>query len=115
MIEQNCERWRDAEPFLTAGELKVAWTAFFGAKLKPAADKQAKKNLGQQKAKTAADTRVALGICFAWNNRQRVKAVGTCKTAKGRELRHICDHTPDPAKPTEVWKRPYKEKLPLVA
>ena len=110
VIEQNGDRWRDAEPFLTAGELKVAWTAFFGAKLKPSADKQVKKTASQQKTKTVADTRVALGICFAWNNGQCLKAAKDCKTAKGRELKHICDHTPDLAKPAEVCGKDHIRK-----
>ena len=27
VLEQNADRWRDAEPFLTTGELKTTWTA----------------------------------------------------------------------------------------
>ena len=110
VIEQNGDRWRDAEPFLTAGELKVTWTAFFGAKLKSGADKQAKKSTSQQKPKTTADARVALGICFAWNNGQCVKAAGTCKTKTGRELKHICDHNADPAKPADICGKDHIRK-----
>ena len=43
VLEQNSDRWRDAEPFLTTGELKNAWAAFFGS--------QPKSNPSQQKPK----------------------------------------------------------------
>jgi hypothetical protein len=31
VIAQNSDRWRDGEPFLTAGDLKAIWASFFGA------------------------------------------------------------------------------------
>ncbi len=31
VLGQNADRWRDSEPFLTAGDLKAAWASFFGS------------------------------------------------------------------------------------
>jgi hypothetical protein len=45
---------------------------------------------------------MALGICFAYNMGQCNKPAGSCTTAKGRQLKHICDYAADPAKPTDV-------------
>jgi hypothetical protein len=31
-LEQNADRWRDVELFLSTGELKMSWNSFFGAR-----------------------------------------------------------------------------------
>jgi len=108
VLEQNSDRWRDAEPFLTAGELKATWAAFFGAK--PKAQHAKKREDKPKQAQSKVDPKVTLGICFAWNQGLCVKAPGACKTAKGRELKHICDHNPDPSKPLVVCGKDHIRK-----
>jgi hypothetical protein len=87
--------------FFSLGELKNTWSSFFGAQ--PQAQLKGKKGAsnGKQNSKPL-DPRMALGICFAYNMGQCSKQAGTCTTAKGRQLKHICDYAADPAKPTDV-------------
>jgi hypothetical protein len=114
VLSQNSDRWRDAEPFLTAGELKQTWSAFFGAQPQSSLKSQGQKGgkQGQQGAKQGkpADPRIGLGICFAWNQGQCLKQSGTCTTAKGRPLKHICDFAADPSKPTDVCGKEHIRK-----
>jgi hypothetical protein len=110
VLSQNADRWRDSEPFLSAGELKSTWAAFFGAQ--PASQLGQKKGgpKQQQKGQRSADPRMTLGICFAYNLGNCQKQAGACQTAKGRPLKHICDHVADPAKPTEVCGKDHMRK-----
>jgi hypothetical protein len=107
----NADRWRDSEPFLSTGELKSVWSAFFGAQPHTStASNKGKKKETKQGGQKAADPRLALGICFAWNVGQCLKQNGTCATAKGRQLKHVCDYAPDPAKPGEVCGKDHMRK-----
>jgi hypothetical protein len=115
ILSQNADRWRDAEPFLSTGDLKAAWASFYGAQPQAALAKEKKQ--GQQAGKKqqvvlqrAFDPRIALGICFAWNLGQCNKASGTCTTPKGRPLKQVCDHVPDPSKPSEVCGKDHIRK-----
>ena len=116
ILHQNGDRWRDSEPFCTVGELKTAWTSFFGAQPVAAlASKVQQKSQPQQQKKTStrdsgAESRRSLGICFAWNAGQCVKAPGTCSTLKGKSLKHICDWNPDRSKPLEVCGKDHMRK-----
>jgi hypothetical protein len=114
ILQQNADKWRDEEPFLSTGELKAAWSAFFGAQPQSvlAKSKQQSKNNkqgagGQQKG---FDPRIALGICFSWNLGQCNKPAGSCMTSKGRPLKHVCDFIADQAKPTEVCGKDHMRK-----
>ncbi len=40
-------------------------------------------------------------ICVMWNLGRCIKAPGSCTDKKGRQLRHVCHHRPDPLKPHE--------------
>ena len=115
VLEQNSDRWRDAEPFLTAGELKTTWAAFFSAKPhaqessgKPKKEKSSSRS--EKSYQRVPDSRVAQGICFAWNLGTCLKPTGTCRTTKGWDLKHICDFVLDPAKPTEVCGKDHIRK-----
>ena len=114
VLELNSDRWRDAEPFLTAGELKTTWAAFFGAQPQSLLSKtRPGKEPGKPNKKQALPVKTALfglGICFSYNNGTCAKATGSCKTAKGKDLKHICDHVADPAKPTEVCGKEHMRK-----
>jgi hypothetical protein len=107
----NADRWRDSEPFLTTGELKNVWSAFFGAQPHAnTASAKGKKNESKKGAQKTADPRLALGICFAWNVGQCLKQNGMCATKTGRQLKHVCDYAPDPAKPVEVCGKDHMRK-----
>jgi hypothetical protein len=113
ILSQNADRWRDSEPFLSTGELKAAWASFFGAQPQSVLAKA--KGKGQQEKKQSTgqkgfDPRLALGICFSWNQGQCLKPAGSCTTAKGRPLKHVCDFMPDPAKPGEVCGKEHMRK-----
>jgi hypothetical protein len=111
VLQQNSDRWRDSEPFLNTGDLKGVWSAFFGAQPQASASQKSKKQTGQKSNnQKQADPKMALGICFAWNQGQCLKPAGTCATSKGRPLKHICDHVADPAKPTEVCGKEHIRK-----
>lgn len=110
-LHQNADRWRDAEPFLTAGELKTAWSSFFGAQPQAAIQSKAKKGAASKPtSQKQVDPKLSLGVCFAWNQGQCTKAAGTCVTSKGRPLKHICDHVADQSKPLEICGKEHIRK-----
>lgn len=110
-LHQNADRWRDAEPFLTAGELKTAFASFFGAQPQAALQSKVKKGAGSKSGSAKqVDPKLTLGVCFAWNQGQCTKASGTCTTTKGRPLKHICDHVADQAKPLEICGKEHIRK-----
>ncbi len=51
MISENASKWQDAEPFLTTGELKNTWSAFFSARPQSAFTKKDNKQSSQSKEK----------------------------------------------------------------
>jgi hypothetical protein len=110
VISLNADRWRDSEPFLTTGELKGIWSSFFGAQPHSAVAGKSKQKSGKQGTQKTLDPRLSLGICFAWNMGNCLKPAGTCTTAKGRPLKHICDFAADPAKPTDVCGKEHIRK-----
>jgi hypothetical protein len=109
-LSLNADRWRDSEPFLSTGELKNVWAAFYGAQPQSTLAGKKQQNKQKQSSQKAPDPRLALGICFAWNLGNCMKQAGTCTTAKGRPLKHVCDFTPDPAKPAEVCGKDHIRK-----
>ena len=111
VLEQNSDRWRDAEPFLTAGELKTSWAAFFGSQPKSRSSQAKPKKTGEKEQKNTTRTAAwGLGICFMWNIGQCVKPAGSCKSKKGTDLKYICNHVVDPAKPLEVCGKEHMRK-----
>ena len=111
VLGQNCERWRDSEPFLTTGELKATWSSFFMSRPQSAiGNKGRKDSRTQSNASAAKDKRTPLGICFAYNMGTCTKAAGTCTTYKGRSLKHICDFAADKSKPQDVCGKDHVRK-----
>ena len=98
VLGQNSDRWRDSEPFLTTGELKSAWAAFFHSRPQAAIAARQKKAPVQ---KQGGDQK-SLGICFAYNMGNCAKPAGTCTTLRGKPLKHICNFTADRSKQLEV-------------
>ncbi len=100
VLGQNAERWRDEEPFLTCGDLKTAWSAFFGVRSQTATrkkDKDHHKRLGTEKPKRRPD-----GLCWAYNDGKCPKAAADCKTSGGKPLRHVCNFVVDKSKPEDI-------------
>jgi len=95
---------------LSAGELKATWESFYLNKPQSALRKKEKEKSKKSSHHEPSDMRVALGICFKWNRGLCTKPKGSCKTDKGRELKHICDFTPDPNKPLEVCGKDHIRK-----
>jgi hypothetical protein len=101
VLEQNSDRWRDSVAFLSTGELKSTWDAFFGSKPVSVTASKPRKSADKPKVKVG-EKNVSLGICYAWNRGQCLKAETNCTTAKGRPLKHICNFLADISKPLEV-------------
>ncbi len=103
VLEQNAERWRDEEPFLTCGDLKTAWISFFGVRSHTAGRKKERDhNNHHKKPARKIPTGKNDGICWAYNDGRCLKAAGDCKASSGRELKHICNFIADKSKPDEV-------------
>jgi hypothetical protein len=100
VISENANRWRNIEPFITAGELRAVWNSFFSARpqsalaKKPSGVKQWKGNRSQKKQ--------FLDVCFAWNRGQCAKAAGSCFSRMGTPLRHVCDFKADVNEPMKI-------------
>lgn len=99
-IGQNADRWRDSEVFLSTGELKTAWSAYFGAR--PQATLSGKGKTIKKSNEKSTEKRKWLDICFPWNLGNCLKAPGDCKTARGTPLRHVCNFAADRSKPDVV-------------
>jgi hypothetical protein len=99
-IGQNADRWRDSEPFLSTGDLKSAWSAYFGAR--PQAALASRPKAEKKSGNKTAERRKWLDICFPWNAGNCLKAAGDCKTSRETVLRHVCNFAPDRSKPDVV-------------
>ena len=106
VLEQNSDRWRDVEPFLMAGELKSSWASFFGSRPKASSSQPGEKEQKNTPRKAAW----GLGICFMWNIGQCIKPACGCKSKKGTDLKHICNHVAELAKPLEVCSKEHMRK-----
>jgi hypothetical protein len=101
VFQENANRWRDSDPFLSTGELKNTWNAFFSArpqssftrkdaqKQNQAQKKFARPNVGFKKLPF-------IDVCYNWNKGTCNKQPGTCFSSRGIPLRHVCDHRTDP-------------------
>jgi hypothetical protein len=87
VISENANRWRNIEPFITAGELRAVWNSFFSDWPQSALVKKlagAKQWKGRQIQK-----KQFLDVCFAWNRGQCTKAAGSCFSKMGTPLRRM--------------------------
>jgi hypothetical protein len=110
VLSENAAKWRDSEPFLSSGDLKNSWQAFFSArpqsslsrkKPDPLAsynNKQNIKNNQQKMSNQKQSTRNLpyIDVCYRWNRNMCQNTSGQCTTKNGRPLRHVCDHRTDP-------------------
>ena len=95
-ITNSYLRWRNIEPFITAGELRAVWNSFFSARPQSVLAKK------KPWRRPAVGKKNFLDVCFAWNRGQCTKQPGTCYSKFGTPLRHVCDFKPDPADPTKI-------------
>jgi hypothetical protein len=111
ILHENANRWRDAEPFISTAEMKSCWTAFSSArprvlikKDQPRAQAASSNARPAQKMKPVQVSnffklpfhhpRLSMPFtdaCKAWNIGKCKKAAGNCTTAKGTQLRHVCN------------------------
>ncbi len=102
VISENASKWRDAEPFLTTGELKNTWGAFFSARPQSAFTRKDSKQPSQPKEKKFNRPNVGfkklpfIDVCYNWNKGTCSKQAGSCFSLRGVPLRHVCDHRTDP-------------------
>jgi hypothetical protein len=99
-LGQNADRWRDAEPFLSTGELKTSWNSFFGAR--PQAALSGKNKTAKKTNEKTGEKKKWIDICFPWNVGACLKAAGDCKSARGTPLRHVCNYAADRNRPEVV-------------
>ena len=120
VITENASKWRDAEPFLSSGELKNTWAAFFSARPQSAfVKKEAVKQENSQKNKNSGQNRNSapnkklpfIDVCYNWNKGSCNKLPGTCFTFRGQQLRHVCDHRTDPSNLSMVCGQNHKRHL----
>ena len=107
VLSENASKWRDAEPFLSAGELKNTWNAFFSARPQSAFTKREQfksDNFGSSQKKfypknspSTSKKPPFIDVCYNWNKGTCNKPPGTCYSIRGQALRHVCDFRPDPS------------------
>jgi hypothetical protein len=122
ILEENSNRWRAKEGFITTGEMKESWSAFIstrpqallatvraaaaakgGQQQKGAFNGQGRAGGQQQQGHHSIPAVPALpnpyfdNICVKWNQGRCLAAPGTCTTKKGLALRHCCNFRPNPA------------------
>jgi hypothetical protein len=102
VFQENANRWRDSNPFLSTGELKNTWNVFFSARPQSSFTRKDAQKQNQTQKKFARPN-VGLkklpfiDVCYNWNKGTCNKQPGTCFSSRGIPLRHVCDHRTDPA------------------
>jgi hypothetical protein len=112
ILLENANKWRDCEPFLSSGDLKNAWQAFFSARpqsalarkkqdqsvssLKGPAFKQQFQKQQQTSRKQLPQKLPFIDACYRWNRNQCQNNGNSCTTPSGQPLRHVCDQRTDP-------------------
>ena len=109
ILHENANRWRDAEAFISACELKGYWSSFSGARPKVLLKKKEPLVNSNYGAKSSFSGQLKQGsfhflpknsarinlpftdACRLWNSGKCKKAGGTCTTSKGIPLRHVCN------------------------
>jgi hypothetical protein len=105
ILRENSNRWRGREVFVTFGEMKSNWDAFFSSR--PAAMKIKSKKLtvssnsssGGKSSQSINSSMFWDDMCVMFNLGRCSKPQGQCKTKKGRVLRHCCNFRPDSSRP----------------
>ncbi len=89
VLVENASKWRDSEPFLSSGELKNTWNAFFSARPQSAFTKtEASKQSAPLAQKKFNRPNVGfkklpfIDVCYNWNK-------GTCNKQAGCASLHV--------------------------
>jgi hypothetical protein len=104
ITKENASRWRNIEGFITAGEMRSFWNAFFLARPQSQMTKKSGKASKYAKPYQAPDTReksTFVDICFHYNRGTCNRAAGACTSKMGTVLRHACDFKVDRDDPTK--------------
>ena len=97
VLSENASKWRDAEPFLSAGELKNSWNSFFSARPQSAfVKKEGSKSDTKKQVSKQPKKLPFIDVCYNWNKGTCNKPAGTCYSIRGNQLRHVCDLRTDP-------------------
>jgi hypothetical protein len=118
VLAENASKWRNSEPFLTAGDLKAAWQAYFSARPQSVLGKKQSnpqsKNKWQKPSFSTASQKEdrrklpAIPVCYNWNKNTCNKPDGQCTTFNGTPLRHVCDERTNPANLAEFCGQPHR-------
>jgi hypothetical protein len=113
ILHQNAERWRDSEPFLAVGDIRVAWSSWFGDRPRKTDKRpQLPDRFKMKPMDNYMDPAFkALGICNNFNMNRCKNPDGKCSTASGIQLKHICNFVPDKNKPAVVCGKDHKRSL----
>ena len=123
-LETNADRWKNAEVFLSAGELKTLWDSFYGARPDSKLNKDTKQTTYsrpvQQQTQQGNNNNNRQGfsrnmyqptgtlfdeVCRLYNLGKCVKPPGACTTKAGVPLRHICNYLADMKNPQNMCGR----------
>jgi hypothetical protein len=112
VLLENANKWRDCEPFLSSGDLKTAWQAFFSARPQSSLSrkkteqssnqrngsfKQPFQKSQQQAFRNKFPQKLPfIDACYRWNRNQCQNPAGSCTSPSGQPLRHVCDQRTDP-------------------
>jgi hypothetical protein len=105
ITKENASRWRNIEGFITAGEMRSFWNAFFLARPQSQMTKKsggkATKYAKPYQAPGARKKPTFVDICFHYNRGTCNKAAGACTSKMGTVLRHVCDFKVDRDNPSK--------------
>ncbi len=117
VLAENASKWRNSEPFLSAGDLKSAWQSFFGARPQAALVKKAQtqdkrqpnsRNKQQSNRSASRNSLPSIPVCYRWNAGQCQEADGQCFTHYSLALRHVCDERTNPSNLREFCSQQHK-------
>jgi len=119
VLEENSNRWRSKQPFVSTGEMKEACASFFstlpltggyGSRKTPFQQRNTiQPGQNPQKAWPGAmpleKAQFYDDICVKWNQGRCFMNPGNCFTRAGRPLRHCCNYRPNPNNPSIICQR----------
>ena len=102
-LVENAAKWRDSEPFLSCGDLKSTWQAFFSARPQSSLQKRPQQQntsfrpQRQGQGNSLRKRRPFIDVCYNYNKGICQKPPGQCVSNSGTVLRHVCDFRTDPS------------------
>jgi hypothetical protein len=118
ILEENANRWRGKQAFVSTGEMKEAWSSFYSTLPSQAASKKSQfqpRNNNNQQQKTGQKqwngsiplekAQYYEDICVKWNQGRCFMNPGNCFTRAGRPLRHCCNYRPVPNNPSIICQK----------